>query len=339
MQVSETYTANFVDTLYDEAEQYFMSQPSGRYARPVFYLKAIGFFIIYIAAYVYFVFYARHFAELLLMAFILGLCHVFLPVNLSHDAIHHAISRKKWINRLGLYGLEITGGNAYMYARKHLEAQYDRENGSKTKAIEHQALVLQRSTADRKTNLPGIFYVFFSLYMIFVRDFVLFFRSGDVVPLGQVVKMMIWKLLYAVAFLVVPFVFIQAPWWHVLISLFVMYLVITASLVIILLMPTERMESTRTDEHFTHNEKWIQEILEHNVDFSPRNKALSTLTGAANLNVVHHLFPDVNHVHYYHLSGIIERTATRYGMQYRKQLVIDVFGIHLKYMKNIHKQA
>ena len=339
IQASDIQEGSFVENLYAETERYFRQQRSGRYAKRSFYSKSIVFICIYISAYILFIFYATAFWQMILLALILGVSHVFIPVNIAHDAIHNAISPIKWINVLGLYGLEITGGNAYMYAKKHLEAQRDHENGSKTKAIEHQALVLQRKNADHKVNLPGFFYLFFALYMIYVRDFVLYFQSRDSIPIREFLKMFFWKICYTIAFLVLPFVLMEAPWYQILISLFFMYLVITAALVIILLMPTERMESTRTDESLGHNEKWIREILEHNVDFSPRNSSLSMLTGAANLNVVHHLFPDVNHVHYFHLSGIIEKTAHKHGLQYRKQLVKDVFGIHLKYMKNIQKSS
>ncbi|TXH21203.1 MAG: hypothetical protein E6Q95_04230 [Chitinophagaceae bacterium] len=114
-----------------------------------------------------------------------------------------------------------------------------------------------------------------------------------------------------------------------------MYLIVTIVLVIILLMPTEKMETSRSNNEEKQNEKWIIEILEHNVDFSPRNVTLNLIAGGANLNIVHYLFPDVNHVHYNKLASIIEKTANEYNLIYRKQEVKDVFGIHFNYIRNI----
>ena len=70
---------------------------------------------------------------------------------------------------------------------------------------------------------------------------------------------------------------------------------VTAMLVVILLMPTEKMENSMLDEANVFNQKWAAEILAHNVDFSPRNVLLNNIVGGVNLNVVHYFFPDVHH--------------------------------------------
>ncbi|MBL7697000.1 MAG: fatty acid desaturase [Chitinophagaceae bacterium] len=288
----------------------------------------------YVGCYTLFVFFTRSYSELMLLAVVLGVCHVFLPVNISHDAIHGAVSSKNWLNDVCSYGLDITGSNSFMYKLKHLEAHYNKENGSKTTAIESQGLLLQTRHARGSRNVHVVFYALYSQYMIFVRDFLLFLRLRKQVPGREWIKLVFFKLLYCTAFIVLPFMFVKLPWWQVLTALLLMYLVVTIVLVIILLMPTDRMEHSRASGNHA-NEKWIVEILEHNVDFSPESAALNLLAGGANLNVVHYLFPTVNHVHYNKLASIIERTAPEFGLQYRKQLVRDVFGIHFRYLKNI----
>ena len=328
MQETKVNTGSFTETLYTRANHYFASQQSGKYATAFFYLKAFLLLAVYISAYIYFIFYTRSFGEMMLIAFIMGICHVFIPVNISHDAIHGSLSPRKWINRLALYGFEITGANSYMYAKKHLEAHHNKENGSKTIAIESQALLMQKSGTEKTTNLHYVFYMFFSLYIVFVRDFLLYSKSSESIPYKEVFKLIFFKSIYFFVFLVVPLLYIPLPWWQIAIALFFMYLIVTISLVIILLMPTEKMEHSRKGNNDLQNEKWIFEILEHNVDFSPGSIALNMIAGGANLNVVHYLFSSVNHVHYNKLAAIIESTAKEYGLLYRKQVVKDVFGIH-----------
>ena len=335
MPVLNNKDISFTEALYARAEQYFGQQSKGRYATGIFYFKSSLLVLTYILAYSYFIFFTRNFTELLLAAFILGICHVFIPVNLSHDAIHGSVSSRSWINRLFLHGFELTGSNSYMYGKKHLEAHYNKENGSKTIAIESQGLLLQKHNANRTINLSFVFYIFYAQYMIFARDFILFFNSPEVIPLKELAKLFFFKFLYCLAFLILPFAWIQAPAWQIVAALLFMYLIGTIVLVIILLMPTAKMETARTNENSNANEKWIIEILEHNVDFSPRNVLLNQVAGGANLNVVHYLFSSVNHVHYNTLASIIEETANEYGLTYRKQQVKDVFGIHFNYLKNI----
>jgi linoleoyl-CoA desaturase len=326
-------TQGFSETLFSRADNYFQKQRAGRYANHVFYIKAFILLLLYGLSYYLFISQAGKLSELLFLSFVLGLLHVFIPVNISHDAIHQAVSSRRWLNRLMLYGFEITGSNSFMYGRKHLEAHYNKENGSKSVAIESQGLLLQKHSNEGKKNLPVIFYLLYSQYMIFFRDFSLFF-SGTSVPRAEWIKLFFFKTVYFIAFLVIPFIFIPLPWWQILISLLFMYLFVTAFLVIILLMPTEKMEVSRKTATGI-NDQWLIEILEHNVDFSPSSRILNLIAGGANLNVVHYLFHSVNHVHYNKLAEIIETTAAEFGLAYRKQQVKDVFGIHFNYLKNI----
>src|SRR5215216_5893124 len=56
--------------------------------------------------------------------------------KLRLDDREAALSPRRWLNRLGLYGLEIIGANAYMYRKKHLQAQQNKERGSKVNTSE-----------------------------------------------------------------------------------------------------------------------------------------------------------------------------------------------------------
>lgn len=334
MQTTGKGNETFTEVLYGKAGNYFAARAAGKYAPPVFYAKAVFWVCIYLGCYALFVFFSKSFSELMVLAAILGICHVLIPVNISHDAIHGAVSSIRWLNNLCRYGFEITGGNSYMYGRKHLEAHYNKENGSKVIAIESQGLLLQSHRSSDPRNLHVTFYLLYAQYMIFIRDFILFFQSGRSVPAREWLKMSLFKVLYCTAFLVLPFLFVQLPWWQIATALLLMYLVVTLVLVIILLMPTDKMEHSRTSDN-SPNEKWVTEILEHNVDFSPGSVTLNLLAGGANLNVVHYLFASVNHVHYNRLAAMIGETASRFGLRYRKQDVKDVFGIHFRYLRNI----
>lgn len=326
---------SFSGVIYARAATYFETLPKGKYANSIFYLKAFLLFALYASSYIFFLFYTNSFTQLLFAALVLGLCHVFIPVNVSHDAIHSAISARAWINRFALLGFEITGSNSYMYRKKHLEAHYNKENGSKTVAIESQALLLQQKKNEQTKNLHYVYYLFYAMYMIFIRDLLLYFSTKESIPTKQYVKLFFFKTAYCLAFLVMPFIYIDLPWWQTLIALFFMYVIITVALVIILLMPTEKMEHSRGTNDEKQNEKWVIEILQHNVDFSPNSILLNLIAGGANLNVVHYLFPDVNHVHYNKLAAILEQTAKEFQLPYRKQVIKDVFGIHFNYIRNI----
>ncbi|HVG15853.1 MAG TPA: fatty acid desaturase [Chitinophagaceae bacterium] len=333
-----TTTPGFVDTLYRRAEVYYNTQGHRRFATLPCLLKSSLFILLYGAAYGFFLFGSHQFSTMLGWAALLGVCHVLIPVNIAHDAIHGTLSARMWVNHLGLYGLEITGANAYMYRKKHLEAHQNKEHGKGVNTIEAQGLLLQKEENNKTVNLPYIFYLFYAEYMIFVRDFQLFRSYRGSIPTREWRKLYATKALYAVAFLMLPFVFIDLPPWQIFCALLLMYFIVTVLLVIILLMPTEKMEHSKIAGNDHYNDQWAMEILAHNVDFSPASRLLNYLAGGANLNVVHYLFPGTNHIHYNALAILVEATAKEYDLLYRKQNVMDVLGIHFNYLKNIQQQ-
>lgn len=324
------------ETLYQKAEEYFASQPLGKYATVVFTIKSLLVLAVYIVTYIHLVFFSRNLPELLMASALLGFCHVLIPVNISHDAIHQAVSPHAWVNSICLYGFELTGCNSFMYAKKHLEAHYNKENASKTKAIETQSLLLQSKNSGRTVNLHWLLYLFYAQYMIFMRDYILFLEHPEKIPTREFIKLLFFKGLYVFAFLILPFMLIDLAWWSIAVSLIFMYFIVTVALVVILLMPTEKMEYSKHDSH-DNNDQWTMEILKNNVDFSPGIPAINLLAGGANMNVVHYLFPSVCHVHYNRMATIIDDLTNEFGLHYRKQVVKDIFGIHYHYIKNIQK--
>ena len=326
--------ASFADVLHARTQAYFGAQPRRQYATPLFYAKSLLLLLLYGGAY-YLLLTATTLPQLLAAASVLGVCHVFIPLNLSHDAIHGAVSSRPWLNELLALGFELTGCSSFMYKRKHLEAHRNKENGSKQMTIESQQLLLQSGGAAGTVNLHPIFYLFYAQYMIFVRDFSLFYQERTTIPTAAWAKLWIFKAAYYLTFVIIPFAVIEAAWWQVLLALLLMYLIVSLVGIVILLMPTEKMENAR-QQAGSPNEQWIREILEHNVDFSPELPIVNLLTGGANMNVIHYLFPDVCHVHYHPLASIVKQTATEFGLLYREQRVRDVFGIHFNYIININ---
>lgn len=327
---------SFNETLNQKAEEYFASQPSGKYATPIFIAKAVLLVAIYIVTYIHLIFFSHDFAELMMTSALLGLCHVLIPVNISHDAIHQAVSPHAWVNSMCLYGFELTGSNSFMYAKKHLEAHYNKENASKVKAIETQSLLIQRKHSSQTVNLHWILYLFYAQYMIFIRDYNLFREHPERIPSKEYTKLFAFKGLYVFAFLILPFMLIDVAWWSIAAALIFMYFIVTLALVVILLMPTEKMEYSKHDSH-NNSDQWTLEVLKNNVDFSPGTPAINLLSGGANMNVVHYLFPSVCHVHYNRMATIIDDLTKQFGMHYRTQRVQDVFGIHYHYLKDIQK--
>ena len=61
---------------------------------------------------------------------------------------------------------------------------------------------------------------------------------------------------------------------------------------------------------------WAVHQVQTTVDFARDSRVLCWLLGGLNFQVVHHLFPQVCHVHYPALSRIVEATCSEFGVRY-----------------------
>jgi linoleoyl-CoA desaturase len=61
---------------------------------------------------------------------------------------------------------------------------------------------------------------------------------------------------------------------------------------------------------------WAVHQLYTTSDFAPNSKIFSWFIGGLNYQVVHHLFPNISHVHYKNLAKIVEETALKHQLPY-----------------------
>ena len=93
------------------------------------------------------------------------------------------------------------------------------------------------------------------------------------------------------------------------------------------------------DDNGNIENNYFIHVLETTADFSRENKFTAWLTGGLNLHVVHHLFPQINHVHYIPLTHIIRQMAEEFGMQYQENPNFWVaLKLHMKMLKHLSKK-
>lgn len=61
---------------------------------------------------------------------------------------------------------------------------------------------------------------------------------------------------------------------------------------------------------------WAAQQIATTADFAHNSFFWTHVSGGLNYQVVHHLFPGVNHTHYPALAPIIKRIADKYGVKY-----------------------
>ena len=135
--------------------------------------------------------------------------------------------------------------------------------------------------------------------------------------------------------IVIPKIFLAVSWPDMLGYHLVMHLAIGLFLGFILVPVHVTGESVYRlpDSRGKIHCDWGVQQLEATVDFAADKYSVNWITGGLNTHVVHHLFPSINHIHYFRLTRIIKKTALEYNFPYRNYSIIKVFIEHLRFLK------
>ena len=63
-------------------------------------------------------------------------------------------------------------------------------------------------------------------------------------------------------------------------------------------------------------QSWVRHQIVTTCDFATHNKLIINLFGGFNHHVVHHLFPNICHVHYPEVAKILKLTTAEYNLPY-----------------------
>lgn len=80
---------------------------------------------------------------------------------------------------------------------------------------------------------------------------------------------------------------------------------------------------------------WTFHIFKNTIDFARQSKLANFLFGGLNTHIIHHIFPNICHVHYIALSEIIKQTAEEFNIQYHEESMWGAIVSHYKLLKRM----
>jgi len=321
--------SRFAHVLRERMDAYFIERGLSPYADPMMHRKiALG-----IAGWVagLLVLYAAplHGWQVLLAYLALALPQSFLLLNVAHDAIHGAISSRRWVNRLLSLVYDGCGVSSYLVRILHNQGHHATINlhGQDDPLEGRHVLRFTRDVPWRPwhhaQHLYGpLLYPLLSLDYVFLRDFEDFFRPTLAHLRRRRHRARQWlilfggKLAYLGVMLGVPIFWLGYPALAVVAGFLLMHLVI-GLLVAAVFAPTHLLGCNvfpRSGDEFPD---YVHHIFATTCDFAPQSRVVTWLTGGLNHHIVHHIRPQVCHVHYPALTRIAQQTAAEFGVAYR----------------------
>lgn len=322
---------DFYSTLNKRVEEYFTSNKLSKNANGMMVFKTVFFLAIPITVYLLLILNPNPLYIQYILWAILGFFTAFIGLNISHDAIHGALSKHKGMNKFLSYTFNIIGANAYMWGIMHNIVHHtytnidghdeDIESVPLLRVSPHQKLL--------KINRYQYWYAFLlyglgSLSWVFVKDYVKFFKKkignyeNKKHPRIEYFNLFFFKLVYYTLFFVVPLIFINALWWQIVLGLLLLHFCegVTMAVIFMLAHVVEETDFPLPDERGNIQNSWAIHQLYTTADFGRGNNILNFFCGGLNFQVEHHLYPRICHVHYKAISQIVETTAEEYNLRY-----------------------
>ncbi len=348
VKFEHTYQHAYIGILSQRIDAYFKDNNISKKANWIFTCKIVFYFLL--TATWYGLILSDQFTGwgLAFLFILFGLSLTIFLFSIAHDASHHAISDKKWVNRAFAYIWNVAGISSYFWELKHNVAHHGFTNiPGKDDDIDQSKLVRLNPDATRRwfhrfQHIYAPFlYSMLSLNIIYYKDVKFLFQHtfGNRVikhhPVKEIWILVATKLLFVGYMIVIPKIFLAVSWPDMLGYHLVMHLAIGLFLGFILVPVHVTGESVYRlpDSRGKIHCDWGVQQLEATVDFAADKYSVNWITGGLNTHVVHHLFPSINHIHYFRLTRIIKKTALEYNFPYRNYSIIKVFIEHLRFLK------
>ncbi len=339
----------FQRALKERVDNYFRERKLSPRDAPSMYLKTATIFAWTIASYLLLVFWAASLWTAIPLAIALAFGVAGIGFNVQHDGGHRGYSDNKAVNRLMAWSLDLIGGSSYMWNFKHNSMHHiysnihgyddDLEIGILARLSPHQ----RRYWAHRFQHIYLWFlYGFAAIKWHFYDDFLNAINghlNGHPFqrPRGwDLFGFLFGKLVFVSWALILPMYFHPVG----VVLAFYVFTAMTVGILISTIFQlahcVEGAEFPLPDEEYRIESEWMIHQIETTVDFSRENPLLCWYLGGLNMQVIHHLFPQICHVHYPKIARIVEETCREFEVPYKANGTFwGAVASHYRYLRRM----
>lgn len=343
---------DFLTELRSSVNEYFKNKNIEPYGNKSIFLKTIFMALLYFVPWVLMM--SGVFSSVLPVLacwMLMGLGMAGVGMTTMHDANHGSFSKKKWVNKLFGNSLYLLGGFPPNWRHQHntLHHGFTNIEGHDEDIAPPEILRLSPHRPLKKIHRYQHLYAWF-LYSIMTISWIMFtdfkrlnrYRKEGVKFGGKrsykslMTDLVVSKLLYYALFLVLPVFTVPLAWYWTMVGFLLMHF--TGGLVLASIFQTAHVVPTSEyplpDEKGEMDNNWAAHQLYTTCNFAPKNRIFTWLVGGLNHQVEHHLFPNISHIHYRKIAGIVQEKAKKFGMPYHvNRSFLEAVVQHIKMLK------
>lgn len=342
--------SQFFPTVKERVEEYFSTNNLSKHANMSMVLKTVFFLGGFIGLYIIILAEIFSPAVMLWLSILLGMFAAFIGFNVCHDAIHGSYSSSKAVNKALSYVFNLIGANYFVWQTTHnvIHHTYTNIKGVDEDIDVAPGLLRMHKGDEIKKIQKWQHYYAFALYglaslsWVFRKDFVKIkspvVRQFSNPTRKDYIELIAFKVLYYFLFIALPLMVMSITWWQFLIGFVLMHFAegLVLGLVFQLAHVVEDAEFPEPNDQNHIEEAWAVHQMETTANFS-RNSWLATfLCGGLNMQVEHHLFPKICHIHYPAISKIVKKTAQEYNVIYNENITfLGALKSHYRMLKKL----
>lgn len=344
-------TNGFRRALNARVDAYFARTAKSRFADRGFWIEAALLTAVMLGAYAALLCNVAGAFGSLALALVYGLTLLVLGMSVAHDAAHAAVTGNGRIDDAIQRSLmALLGVDGYLWRLRHNGSHhaFPNVNGSDIDIDENPVLRLSPNHPwkphYRFQHLYAPFAYMLTLWdSIFVNDLKYLYKRdlanmrGIVHPRREHVKFWLFKLIYLTVNLILPLAFIRLPWWQILLGYALVSAAVSLMFVVLLVGTHFSLEADfpAPDASGRLDTSWGAHALDTALNWSTKSRIAFHLTGGVNCHAAHHLYPRVNHVHYWALTRIVEQTAREHGLAFHEASFAGMFASHFAHLRRL----
>ena len=318
---------------------------------PRMYLKTAVMLGWLAASYLLLLLWADRPWELVVLAISAGLAMAGIGFNVQHDGGHGGTSRSRLVNGAMAATLDLIGGSSYVWSYKHNVIHHTYANIPHVDQDTDVGPWARLTPLHRRRGFHRFQHLYlWALYGLlpvkwhFIDDYENVLRGrigGHAFPRPKglaLVGLLAGKLFFYGWAIALPLAL------HDPLAVLATYAIASFTLGVTLAV-TFQLAHCLAEADFPAAEPkmplgWAQHQVATTVDFARGSRLLSWYLGGLNFQVEHHLFPQVCHVHYRELAGVVERTCADHGVPYRAHgSALAALRSHYRWLKRMGAAA
>jgi linoleoyl-CoA desaturase len=191
-----------------------------------------------------------------------------------------------------------------------------------------------------------LLYLLYSLNWFLFRETLLAFNISSrtikiSIPKTEVVKLVFFKLLYIGYMIVLPIYLLPFGWGAVLFAFLLNHCLISLLFVGVLGVShlSDYVSHPEPDEAGRLNMSWPTLQMCTSIDYNAGSVFFNWTLGGFNAHALHHLLPNISHVHYLDILPVFRELCKKHGITYMEMPYRESLLSHFRFLKGMGNNA